>query len=135
MLKVKIFNFLKFEKKNFIDENEYENIREEQIQISQQKIEEYLKFNIDVNKTFKVEYFFITNTKNKAEKFYIEIKKLNYTAQYFFSPVEKIFLIAGLSPIMNVSDDVIIDWTKEMCEFGYNYDSKFDGWEITNNYE
>jgi len=129
-----LLSFIKFKRKHFIDDKEFKNILEEQIQISQQKIEEYLKSNFDADKTFKIEYFFITNTKNKAEKFCSVIRNLNYSSQYIYSPVMKLFLLTG-SIEMKVSEDAIMHWTKEMCELGYKFESKFDGWEIIKNKE
>ena len=37
-------------------------------------------------------------------------------------------MITGSTIKMNMNKDVILKWTKQMCETGYKFDRDFDGW-------
>jgi regulator of RNase E activity RraB len=94
-----------------------------------QVLDQLYKLNITEEKELKLEYFFYTNTLDKAEKFAKEIEKLNYSVEHGVSAGDKkLFIITGWTSKMKMSEDVVSNWTKQMCEIGYEFDCEFDGW-------
>ncbi|MEP7127263.1 MAG: ribonuclease E inhibitor RraB [Chitinophagales bacterium] len=82
----------------------------------------------------KLEFFFYTNTSEKAEKFAAELVKLNYEVDHGKAGgVKKLFIITGWTTKMKMEDSVVTNWTKEMCELGHQFECDFDGWGTTPN--
>lgn len=126
-----IFNFLK-QKSNdgkFIDENAYKSTLEKQLKMTPQTLDQLRKLNVSEERELKLEYFFYTNTLEKAGQLATEIEKLNYSVKHGISAGDKkLFIITGWTTKMKMADAVVKQWTKEMCELGYKFDCEFDGW-------
>lgn len=126
-----LFDFLKSKSINghFVTETAFNNNSEKQMQMTPQTLEELRKLNVSVDKELKLEYFFYTNTADKAEQLAIEVAKLNYSVQHGISAGDKdLFIVTGWTIKMKMTDDVVKQWTKQMCELGYQFDCEFDGW-------
>ena len=126
-----LFNFLKQKSNNgqFVSEIAFKNNRDKQMQMTPQTLDQLRKLDVAANKELKLEYFFYTNTADKAEKLAAEIGKLDYTVEYRISPGDKkLFIVTGWTTKMKMADDEVKQWTKQMCELGYKFDCKFDGW-------
>lgn len=83
-----------------------------------------------------LEYFFYTNTVDKAEKLATELALLNYTCKFETSNWDKsLFVITGWTHKIKMTDETVIEWTKEMCHLGYRFDCEFDGWGTNPNQE
>ena len=126
-----IFDFFKPKSsiKEFVIENAFNNNREKQMQMTPQVLDQLYKLNITQEKELKLEFFFYTNTADKAEQFAIEIGKLDYSVRHGVSAGDKkLFIITGWTTKMKMADDVVANWTEQMCEIGYKFDCEFDGW-------
>lgn len=126
-----LFDFLKSKSnsKQFVSEASFNSNLHKQLQLTPLTLDELRKLNIDSDEELKLEYFFYTNTLEKASQLAVELKKLNYTIQHDVSANDKkIFIITGWTTKMKVRDEVIKQWTKQMCELGYQFDCDFDGW-------
>lgn len=126
-----LFDFLKPKSNNgqFVSETAFNSNRDKQMQMTPQTLEQLRKLNVTADKELKLEYFFYTNTAEKAEKLATEIGKLNYTVQHGVSAGDKkLFIVTGWTTKMKMSDEVVKQWTKQMCELGYKFDCEFDGW-------
>ena len=76
-----------------------------------------------------LEYFFYTNTIEKAQSLASELKKKEYTVAYREAGYPKNqFVITGWTRKISIEDNTLSDWVKDMCELGYKYDCEFDGW-------
>lgn len=92
-------------------------------------MEQLRQQNITQDKELKLEYFFYTNTNEKAKMFAPELEKLNYTVKYGQSAGDKnLFVITGLTTKMKMTNEIVVNWSKQMCELGYKFDCDFDGW-------
>lgn len=102
------------------------NIQEEMVP---RTVEQLQKFNISSEKKSQLEYFFYSNSAEKAARLAAEMKKLNYIV-YDETPAanKELFSIDGLTTKMQMSDEVLIQWAKEMCEIGDTFDCEFHGW-------
>jgi regulator of RNase E activity RraB len=126
-----LFDFLKSKSDNgqFVSETAFKSNREKQIQMTPQTLEQLRALNISREKELKLEYFFYTNSEIKAKQLATEIKKLNYSVEYGVTDDDKnLFIITGWTTKMKMADEVVKQWTEQMCELGYKYDSDFDGW-------
>ena len=127
-----LFDFLKPKENGnnqFVKEQAFKSNLTKQMQMTPQTMEQLRKINVSADKELKLEYFFYTNTADKAKLFADEIGKLNYEVKSEQSKDDKkSFLITGWTTKMKMQDNVVADWTKEMCELGYKFDCDFDGW-------
>ena len=127
-----LFDFFKpkqIDNNQFVTEQAFKSNLTKQMQWTPQTMEQLREIDVSADKELKLEYFFYTNTANKARLFADEIEKLNYEVKYRQSAGdEKSFVITGWTTKMKMEDNVVANWTKEMCELGYKFDCKFDGW-------
>lgn len=126
-----LFDFFKPTSNNgqFVSKSAFNSNRDGQMQMINQTLDQLRKLNVTAEKELKLEYFFYTNTAEKAEKLATEIEKLNYTVQHGVSAGDnKLFLVTGWTTKMKMADEVVKQWTKQMCELGYKFDCEFDGW-------
>ena len=113
----------------FVTEQAFKSNLTKQMQMTPQTMEQLRKINVSTDKELKLEYFFYTNTADKAKLFADEIGKLNYEVKHGQSAGDnKSFVITGWTTKMKMQDNVVANWTKEMCELGYKFDCDFDGW-------
>lgn len=126
-----LFDFFKSKTNNgqFVSETAFNNNRDKQMQMTPQTLEQLRNLNVTADKELKLEYFFYTNTADKAEQLATEIAKLNYAVQHGVSAGDKnLFIVTGWTTKMKMADEVVKQWTKQMCELGYKFDCEFDGW-------
>ena len=126
-----LFDFLKPKSNDgqFVTETAFIGNRDKQMQMTPQVLEQLRNLNVTADKELKLEYFFYTNKIEKAKQLATEIGKFNYTVGYGVSAGDpKLFVITGWTTKMRMADDVVIQWTKQMCELGYKFDCEFDGW-------
>mgnify|MGYP002346307903 CR=1 FL=1 len=129
-----LFHFLKPKSKNepFVSETAFVDNRDRQMQMTPQTLDQLRKHQITSENELKLEYFFYTNTAKKAEQLATQLEKLNYTVQHGVSASDKkLFIVTGWTTKMNISEEVVKNWTMEMCELGYQFDCEFDGWGTT----
>jgi regulator of RNase E activity RraB len=132
-----LFDFLKPNKNDnnqFVTEQAFKSNLTKLMQMTPQIMEQLRKINVSSDKELKLEYFFYTNTADKAKLFANEIGRLNYEVKYGQSAGDKkSFVITGWTTKMKMQDDIVANWTKEMCELGYKFDCNFDGWGTSPN--
>jgi regulator of RNase E activity RraB len=133
-----LFDFLKPKTniRQFVSESRFNTNRDKQIQCSPQILEQLRELNVGVEKQLELEYFFYTNTIEKAKQLADEIQKLNYSVNHSVSAWnEKLFVVMGWTTKMRMSEESIKQWTIQMCELGYKFDCEFDGWGTDPNQE
>jgi hypothetical protein len=128
-----LFDFLRNNGiKQFVSESAFENNSTKQIKMTPLTMKELKKLNVNEDKELKLEYFFYTNTDKKANAFALELSKLNYDVKSRQSAGDKkLFLVTGWTTKMKMEDSTVANWTKAMCELGYEFDCEFDGWGTT----
>ncbi len=125
------FDFLKPKQNTtrFITETVFQEKRDKQLQMTPQLIEELRKLGVKAENELKLEYFFYTNTAEKAKNLATEIEKLGYEGEHGVSASSvQLFVITGWTTKIQMSDATLLDWTREMCELGFKFDAVFDGW-------
>lgn len=115
--------------KKYVSETSFENNRNLQRKMVAPTVVQLRRFAVSSEKEKQLEYFFYSNAIEKATCLVIELKNRSYTV-YDENPTESrgLFSIIGLTTKMKMSDEVLRQWVKEMCEIGYTFDCEFDGW-------
>jgi len=115
--------------KKFVTEDSYKKNKNNQVDMAPQTLEQLRELGVTETKELKLEYFFYTNSIDKAKNLADEIRKLNYSVKYGKSAGDKkLFVITGWTIKMTMADTTVFDWTKQMCDLGYKFDCEFDGW-------
>lgn len=132
-----LFNFLKpkTNKGQFVNESDFKVNLKNQLLMSPQTLVQLRKHDVTTEKELKIEFFFYTNTSDKAILLAKELEKLNYIVQNRVSAGDKrLFIVTGWTTKIKMSEEVVKKWTNQMCEIGYKFDCEFDGWG-TNPYQ
>ncbi len=131
-----IFNYGNAKNKNgkFVSEGELRGNRKMQVKMTGSVLEQLRNMHIGPADELKLEYFFYTNTADKAKQMAIEIGKLGYTVQHGkVEDPKDLFIVTGWTNELIMSNQVVEQWVRYMCEFGYKYDCQFDGWGTSPN--
>lgn len=128
-----MFNF--FKKANdgkFVSEASFNGNSQKQIQMTPQVLEQLRTMDVTEDKELKLEYFFYTNTQNKAIELSAALEDFHYNFQHGPAAGQKnLFVITGWTTKMKMENSIVVNWTKEMCDLGYKFDCEFDGWGTT----
>ena len=55
--------------------------------------------------------------------------KLNYESHYSLATHNSNeYVITGKTNRIKMTNNIVLKWSVQMCELGYNYDCCFDGW-------
>ena len=126
-----IFDFFKTKSSDgkFVSESAYKENHKSQMKMTPQTMEQLRKAGVFVDKELKLEFFFYTNSIIKAARLSEELKKLNYQADLKPAVGSKAeYLVNGWTTKMKMNNEIVIAWTNQMCEIGYEHDCEFDGW-------
>jgi regulator of RNase E activity RraB len=113
----------------FLSSESYEKNLITQTTMSPQTITQLREYGVTEESLLKLEYFFYTDTKNKAESLSDTLKNKGYSTEFGLSAGdEKQYLITGWTSPIQMKEPIVVAWTKEMCEMGFKHDCDFDGW-------
>jgi hypothetical protein len=81
-------------------------------------------------KESSVEFFFYTDTEDKAANLVIELSKLGYEIYGIYPPEEKIpdWSITGATTSLCMHEQELTTWCEKMNQLGFETDCRFDGW-------
>lgn len=115
--------------REFVSETAFHINRDKQMQMTPLTLDQFRNLNVNCDKELELEFFFYTNTADKAERLATELAKLNYTLQSGISAADKrLFIVTGSTGKLIMTDEIVEQWVKQMCEIGYKHDCEFDGW-------
>ena len=98
--------------------------------MTSQTLNQLRKLHVTDDEQLKLQYFFYTDTPDKAARLAARLEELNYTVKHGVSAGDKkLFIVTGWTTRMKMLDETIIKWINKMCEMGYLFDCDFDGWE------
>jgi len=113
----------------FVSETAFNKNLKSQMGMTPQTLEQLRKINVGEDKELKLEFFFYTNSLDKAAELSSELKKLNYESDHGLAAGSKTeYLVNGWTTKMKMTNQIVSNWTKEMCELGFKFDCEFDGW-------
>ena len=94
-----------------------------------QTLQQLRAYNVTPDKRRKLEFFFYTDMVEKAAALAEDLAKRGYEVEHRPSASdEKIQIITGWTAEILMTEDNVLDWTKEMCALGFARDCDFDGW-------
>lgn len=113
----------------FVSEGDYQENRTKQVSMAPLTMKQLRGYGVTDESNLKLEYFFYTNTKQKAESLANELADRGYEGSHDVSAGDSTqFVITGWTVPMFMSDEAVVGWTKEMCDLSYKFDCEFDGW-------
>jgi len=113
----------------FQTEEAYAENRARQLAMTPQTIGQLRKYGLTEDSQLKLEYFFYTNTKEKAAALAQELASMGYAGTSDRSASDKKqFVVTGWTSRMRMDDQTALDWAGRMCEVGHKHDCEFDGW-------
>jgi len=117
------------EASTFVSEADFEANRVKQTSMAPQTMEQLRGYGVTDESKLKLEYFFYTNTKEKAEALATELASRGYDGEHDVAAGDPSqYVITGWTTPMSMSNEVVVSWTGEMCDLGYKFDCEFDGW-------
>ena len=124
-----MFNFFNKKPKIFIDEEKHLANLDRQLIMTPQTVKQLRQHGVDEVKTMKLEYFFYTNTIEKAKALNEVLNTMGYSSEYGESAGDKkLFIVNGWTAPIQMSHNDLVEWTGEMCVVGHRADCEFDGW-------
>ena len=95
-------------------------------------IEQLSKYGVLEDSELKLEYFFHTNSEEKAASLHGALDDLGYEGGYGESDDgDSLYIVNGWTVPIVMSEASVVGWTESMCYLGFKYDVKFDGWGTT----
>lgn len=113
----------------FVSEADFAKIRAKQIEMAPQIMKQLRGYGVTDESKLKLEYFFYTNTKQKAEALAKELANRGYDGGHAAAASDSSqFVITGWTTPLQMSDGGVAGWAEKMCDLGYKFDCDFDGW-------
>ena len=113
----------------FVSEKEFEKNVAKQVAMSPQTLTQLRQYDVTEQTNLKLEYFFYTDTGDKASALAAVLTQKGYTAEHGPSAGgDKTFVVTGWTAPMTMDESTVVEWTRQMCQTGFDHDSDFDGW-------
>ena len=113
----------------YVSEASFKKNLANQVNMSSQTIEQLRKYDVSDKDKLKLEFFFYTNSKEKSISIAEKLAEKGYSVEYGKSAGDNdSFIITGWTNKIIISEKIVKNWVKEMCEIGYRNDCEFDGW-------
>lgn len=124
-----MFDIFKGKPRRFVSEQQHKDNLDSQLSMSPKTIEQLRGYGVGEDKCLKLEYFFYTNSAEKAAELSKELEAMGYSNQYGESVHDKkIQIITGWSTPISMATKNVVEWTASMCNIGFKHDCEFDGW-------
>lgn len=127
-----LFDFFKPKAKPFVSESAYNSNKSTQTQLTPQTLGQLRKLNVDEGRALKLEFFFYTDTAEKAQALTTDLSNLGYeTSNSLSATNSKEYVITGWTTKILMTDSSVGEWVNQMCDLGFKHDCEFDGWGTT----
>jgi regulator of RNase E activity RraB len=103
--------------------------RDNQLKMTPQTLDALRQHRVDKDSLLRLEFFFYTNTSEKAAKLSDNLASLGYSSDFGTSAGNaKEYIINGWSTPIKMDESTVLEWSALMCELAANHDCEFDGW-------
>ena len=121
------------ETEKFISEQQHKDNLSSQLATSPEILEQLRGYGIAEDRLVRLEYFFYTNTVEKAGALSSELSDMGYNTEVEDSSgsQKKVRVVAGSTAPIQMATEKVLEWTEAMCNAGYKHDCEFDGWGIS----
>ncbi len=114
---------------SFQSEDAFRKNRAKQIAMAPETVAVLRTHGVTNDTNLKLEFFFYTDTNEKAAGLAKKLAALGYeTHQKPSAHDPKQFLITGWTTKLKMSEESVVKWTAQMCDLGRENDCDFDGW-------
>jgi len=130
---MEILSFLKpkNKKQTFVSENDFIANQDKQLHLSIALLVSLGNPRVEEKEEFIIDYFFHTDSLEKAQKLEKELKKLDYIVNHGMAFHDKnLFVVSGRTQELKMIQEMLREWILQMCDLGYNHDCSFDTWRI-----
>jgi hypothetical protein len=115
--------------KRFVSEEVFQKNLVNQVSMTPATLGELRKLGVSIETSLKLEFFFYTNTSDKAATLASVLSQRNYEVHHEKAAIGNgQFVITGWTQSMKMEESVVAGWVKEMWALGYEHDCEFDGW-------
>src|SRR5258706_14867358 len=121
------FNSFRQHLYRFFGKNEYEDSKEMQKTLNNKVLGLFEDYG-GKRELMSVEFFFYTDTGDKANNLAIELSAMQYEVYGVNKEDDNRFSVIGCTCPLKMDDESLTTWSERMCEIGYNHECKFDGW-------
>ena len=113
----------------FIPPDGFERLLQTQMALTPQTVAELGRHGVTNNSRLRLEYFFYTNTPEKAAVLVKSLVAREYTSESRLAADKSgNYVITGWTTRMPVDLASVVKWTEDMCRVGFDHDCEFDGW-------
>jgi regulator of RNase E activity RraB len=106
-----------------------ESNRQKQLAMTPKTVEQLRTHGVTSETNLKLEFFFYTDTADKADALKKALSELKYEVEQGLAAADKTLrVITGWSTAMQMKDEIVVAWTEQMCRIGFSHDCDFDGW-------
>ena len=111
----------------FVTEAQFKELLETQKKMTPLTLEKLREYGVTEQSQLKLEFFFYTNSKEKAQNLAKELGSKGYQLEISYG--DKSYLVTGWTNKMLMEEQQVMGWDEEMVWLGYKHDAVFDGWE------
>jgi hypothetical protein len=123
------FDRFKSAPKRFVPTGTFEANLRKQLAMTPQTVAELRALGVTTDTSLRLEFFFYTDTADKALALKSSLAELKYEVEQKVSASDtKLRVVTGWSTAIQMKDDVVLAWTEQMCRIGFSHDCDFDGW-------
>jgi hypothetical protein len=123
------FEGIQLDPDRFVTEEAFEDCLEEQETIAQFAIEHYTMIGQEKGTELDVDFYFSTNTKEKAEIFLGEMAKRGFHGCLSTPrPPDNLYSVVLTKTKVAITENNLTILAREMCKIGYVFDCSFDSW-------
>lgn len=113
----------------YVSDSAYRENLAKQTTMSPMTLEQLRKYGVTDETNLKLEFFFYTDDEAKASGLAKVLAERSYSVEHGQSTSDDDRLIVtGWTTRMSMDESTVVQWTREMCELGFEHDCEFDGW-------
>ena len=100
-----------------------------QVSMTPQTLAQLYEHGISEDSELKLEYFFFTDSEDKAASLHESLAGMGYSGEYGQSASDDaIYIVTGWTVPIKMDKESAVEWTAAMCKLGFDHDAEFDGW-------
>jgi hypothetical protein len=123
------FEGIQLDPDRFVTEEAFEECLAEQSSIALYAMEHFMMLGQESGAKANVDYFYSTNTKEKADTLMAELANRGFRLSLSMPhPPEALFSIVATRLNVVITERNLILLAREMCKIGYIFDCSFDAW-------
>lgn len=113
----------------FYSRSDHEENVKRQVSMTPRTLEQLRGYGVTDSTELTLEYFFYTDTEEKAGGLVDDLRARGYLAAHRSAAShDATYVVTGWTTSLRMEEAVLVRWTEAMCELGYERDAEFDGW-------